>query len=449
MKYKQKPSGIWFVEFEGDNGERRRVSTGIKTARQKTVPPDVKAKARDIVLGLVPAARSGRQARTHAKPAGVTMRDLFDKAQKTVWSPEEAKAQATIISNVKILNELEVTTRDARGTPIRTWIFGDEPASDVTFSALEDVVAALKAKGNAPATVKRKLDMVSKALRMGTKWTDKNGRPLVLSKPVMPSIRVANLKDRVVYGEADAHLLGVPNEEAAIFAAIEKRRVAEPSRPWFRMEALVRFLLDVGGRLSESLNTGQTDIGFRPVLTDTGAVIQRPVVTFPRHQTKSDKPRTVPLTDAAWAAIQSQKDHMGIRTVKTTDGPVKKLTYFPLLTSAVWYMFSQIKEDVAKEGIDLSDVSLHTFRHTCLSRLARGGMDLLRLQQWAGHSDPKITADRYAHLIPSSLMDGLLILGSSNGTTPPIKNGDGISPDIEPFMETGANRANFGTGVPH
>jgi hypothetical protein len=48
---------------------------------------------------------------------------------------------------------------------------------------------------------------------MATKWTGKDGRPLLLSKPAMPSIRGSNLKDRILsYGE-----------EAQVFAAIEAR----------------------------------------------------------------------------------------------------------------------------------------------------------------------------------------------------------------------------------
>lgn len=441
MNMKQKPSGIWFVEFEDEAGKRRRVSTGIKTVKQRVAPADAKAKAREIVLGLDQQSRAVQPA--HKKAGHITMRELFDKALGTVWAPSEAKSQGTILSNVRILNALEVRTHD------RVWIFGDEPANNITFSALEDVVAALKTRGYAPATIKRKLDMVSKALRMGTKWTGPDGRSLVDTKPVMPSIRVANLKDRVIHGAADASLLGVPDEEKLIFEAIERRRVAEPNRPWFRVAALLRFLMDVGGRLGESLATGPNgkDIGFRPVLLEDGTVIQRPVVIFPRFGTKNDKPRMVPLTDAAWAALESQKPFAGEVKIKNLDEVYTKLVYFPLKASHVWYMFDQIKADMKeKDGVDISDVTIHTFRHTCLSRLAQGGMDLLHLQQWAGHSDPKITADRYAHLMPSNLMSGLLMLGSTGGAIP---KENGTKPVNVPNTLAGVNRANLGTGVPH
>jgi hypothetical protein len=71
-------------------------------------------------------------------------------------------------------------------------------------------------------------------------------------------------------------------------------------------------------------------------------------------------------------------------------------------------------------------------------------MGLLQLQQWAGHSDPKITADRYVHLRPSDLVAGLDILESSNGGTAPIQTRDGNSPVSVTFTDTGANRGNPG-----
>lgn len=119
-----------------------------------------------------------------------------------------------------------------------------------------------------------------------------------------------------------------------------------------------------------------------------------------------------------------------IRKVKMDMGPARdKLVFFPMTQGTAWYLFDQAKADVlAKHGVDLSDVTLHTLRHTCLTRLAKGGLDLIRLQKWAGHSDPKITTERYAHIMPSNLMEGLLMLGSSNGTFETARVQDNTAP---------------------
>jgi hypothetical protein len=436
MKFRQKPNGMWVVDYVDDGGARKRVSTGIKGPPSRTPPADVKAAAREIILGIrtpKPVIASNRQARK--EDGRLTMSDLFDRCEKTVWAPSEAKSQASIRSNVKILRGL----------------IGSVPILDMNYTRLEALVEEMRGMGYAPATIKRKMDMVSKALRMATKWEDDAGRPLLASKPSMPPIRVDNTKDRVLFGAADAKLMNVPNEEALVLEAIEQRRLREPGRQWFTFGNLFRALIDHGGRLTETLNGGEQDIQFMPVLVD-GEVVRRPVVVFPRYGTKSDKPRTVPLTDAAWAAYQAQRPHMAIRKVEVkVNEKADKLVFFPLSQGTAWYMFDQIKEDVkAKHGVDLSDVTLHTLRHTCLTRLARSGkMDLLRLQMWAGHSDPKITADRYAHLIPSNLMDGLLALGSSNGGLEPFPDADSVRPVIVPDMTAATKGANLGTPVIH
>lgn len=366
---KRKASGIFYLDLRGQGLGRLSLET-----RDRATALD---KRRQYALGQL--------SRPEPQPSRIpgnqtTMRELFDRAQATVWHPSQAKSQGTINSNVKILNT----------------IIGDEPVAAMTYTRLEKLVEELRLLGYAPATIKRKLDAVSKVLRMATKWTDPQGRPLLAAKPTMPTIKVNNLKDRTVS----------PVEEAAIFNAIETRRQAEPGRQWRRLSVLIRFLLDTGARLGEALNVGPDDLSLVP----TGDGGQATLVTFARYRTKSDKPRSVPLTSAVCAGLASLEGDLGF------DGT--KQRYFPLKEATAWYMWSNIRDDLLEIGIDIQDVTLHTLRHTCLSRLAQGGMDLLRLQMWAGHSDPKITAERYVHLRPGDLLSGISILQGSNGGNP-------------------------------
>lgn len=326
------------------------------------------------------------------------MRELLEKAEDTVW--KTSKSQGTVRSNVKILSG----------------IIGDEPVGAMTYTRLEKLVEELRALGYAPGTIKRKMDAVSKVLRMATRWEGPDGKPLLASKPTMPRIKVNNLKDRVLSLE----------EEAAVFLAIEKRRQSEPQRQWRRFGALIRFLLETAARLSEALNTGPDDLSTVP--TPDG---EATLVTFPRYRTKNDKPRSVPLTEAASAALTRLKEDLGLQK--------GKWVYFPMNAGTAWYMWSNIRDDLSKIGMDISDVTLHTLRHTCLTRLAQGGMELLRLQKWAGHSDPKITAERYVHLRVDDLMSGLDILQSSNRG----------NPVIVPFTIPPAKRAEDGAAKLH
>lgn len=383
---KRKPSGVYYLDLRAQGLGRVSLNTRDRASAVE--------KRRDIVLGVEPI-KSAEPSRLRG--SGPTMRELFDRAERTVW--RESKSQATLRSNIKILNSL----------------IGDEPVEAMTYTRLESLVEELKTLDYAPATIKRKMDNVSKVLRMATKWTDAAGKPLLASKPSMPPIKVRNMKDRVLSRA----------EEEQVFAAIEQRRQDEPQRQWRRFGALIRFLLDTGARLGEALDTGPGDLSTVP--TPDGDVT---LVTFARYRTKSDKPRSVPLTNATEAALESLNQDLGRRGKRG-----EKWLYFPLNEGTAWYMWSNVRDDLAKLGFDISDVTLHTLRHTCLTRLAQGGMELRRLQLWAGHSDPKITAERYVHLRADDLVSGLGILqGSNNG-----------SPDIVTFTTPSAKRAGNGT----
>ncbi|WP_176141544.1 tyrosine-type recombinase/integrase [Sphingopyxis flava] len=321
------------------------------------------------------------------------MRELLERAEVTIW--RDAKGQAGVRSNVKILSDL----------------VGHEPVSAMTFTRLEKLVEDMRALDYAPATIKRKMAMIGRALKAATEWTDPSGKPILDRLPKMPTIYVRNQKDRILsYAE-----------EEAVFAAIEKRRQEQPTRPWARFAALIRFLLDTGARLGEATGIGPDNV--TTVKDDMGSDVR--LVTFARYRTKNDKPRSVPLTAAAAAALDSRQDDLGI------DPETGQWIYFPFRQNGAWYMWGNIKDDLAELGFNLSDVTLHTMRHTCLTRLAQGGMDLLRLQMWAGHSDPKITVDRYLHLRPAQLLGGLDILQNSNDTNHVMGN----------ITLAGANRA--------
>ena len=54
-------------------------------------------------------------------------------------------------------------------------------------------------------------------------------------------------------------------------------------------------------------------------------------------------------------------------------------------------------------------VSLHTLRHTFISRLVQAGRPLSEVAALAGHRDIKMTL-RYAHLAPSHLRAGIQVL---------------------------------------
>lgn len=69
---------------------------------------------------------------------------------------------------------------------------------------------------------------------------------------------------------------------------------------------------------------------------------------------------------------------------------------------------------------------IHTFRHTCASRLIQAGVDLHRVMKWMGHMDIKTTL-RYADLAPKDLNEGLAALERSNTPSAAEQSGTNVT----------------------
>jgi len=299
---------------------------------------------------------------------------LFRKCELEVWSPDQVKSQASIKSNLKILSEL----------------IGERPVTDMDHEALVELKNTMQLRGYAPGTVKRKMDMVSKALGMATEWIDPaTKKPILFGKPKMPKFDVKNTRDRVL----TAH------EERAIFDAIEQRSVLEPHRDWPRFRALVKFLLDTGCRLGEATNAKFDDLSeIKQKDPETGEERAYTFVLFRRYKTKNDRPRRIPLT-------QRVVDELPMLRLISPDGRL-----FPMKNAKAWYMWDTIRTDLkAQRRMNLDDVVLHTLRHTCISRLA-DKLPIQKVSEWAGHSDISITRDVYMHLNTGSLLEGVSVL---------------------------------------
>ena len=103
--------------------------------------------------------------------------------------------------------------------------------------------------------------------------------------------------------------------------------------------------------------------------------------------TKSGRSRSVPLTSRAKQAVEVNR---GMRT-----GPFATIEQHKY--RAVW---NEAKLEVGLGGD--ADVVPHVLRHTCASRLVRGGVDIRRVQVWLGHQTLQMTM-RYAHLVTHDL----------------------------------------------
>ncbi|QDZ02589.1 site-specific integrase [Nitratireductor mangrovi] len=259
-----------------------------------------------------------------------SLADLFTKFGSILW--EDGRHKYNVSSFIGELNEILLGRR----------------FSSFSQNMLDDLIGALRERGNSNATINRKMAALSKLLRKAHKMGEIHS---------LPEFRRQKEKaGRIRFLEHD--------EEARLFATIRAR-----SEDAFRLSV---FLVDTGCRLGEAIGLIWNDIGEERA-------------TF--WLTKSGRSRTVPLTRRAQRTIAIER-----RALK---GPFAMMTQ--IRYRAIW------NEAKAEVGLgDDRDVVPHILRHTCASRLVRGGIDIRRVQMWLGHQTLQMTM-RYAHLATNDL----------------------------------------------
>jgi integrase len=235
---------------------------------------------------------------------------------------------------------------------------------------LDLLVGKLRENGNSNATINRKFAALRKLLRKALAMGD------IHSLPEFRRQKERAGRIRFLDGK----------EEDDLFARIRARSEA--------FHDLSVFLVDTGARLSEAFRLRWPDVA-------GGSV------TF--WVTKSGHSRTVPLTSRAAEAVARRRS--------AERGPFAGMT--GPLYRAVW------NEARAEMGLGPDrDFVPHVLRHTCATRLVRGGIDIRRVQMWLGHRTLTMTM-RYAHLATSDLTNCVAVL-ERNAARP---DGDGPMPD--------------------
>jgi len=217
-----------------------------------------------------------------------------------------------------------------------------------TDEMLDRLTGELRKRGNSNATINRKMAALSKLLRKAFKMGD------LFSLPEFR--RQKEKAGRIRFLEDD--------EEERLFEAIR----AKDEHYW----GLCVFLIDTGARLGEGIGLRWNDIHEKRA-------------TF--WITKSGRSRTVPMTDRAADAVTAQKGR--------PDGPFADIDQ-----QRFRWIWNGAKQEVGLGSDD--DVVPHVLRHTCASRLVRGGIDIRRVQMWLGHQTLQMTM-RYAHLASHDL----------------------------------------------
>ena len=147
----------------------------------------------------------------------------------------------------------------------------------------------------------------------------------------------------------------------------------------------IQLALNTGCRKTELLTLKWSDVDL-----DRRFFILRP------ENTKSGKRRAVPLNANALEAIKALRE-----------GNDSELL-FPARCGARVKSYNWLfRKAVKSAGIE--DFKIHDLRHTFASWLVSEGVELVKVRDLLGHTKISMT-ERYAHLMPSKLLDAVLVL---------------------------------------
>ena len=195
-----------------------------------------------------------------------------------------------------------------------------------------------------PATVNREMDTLKSIFSKAVEWGTLIQSPARLVK----RLRVENRRTRILILK-------------------EQRRLLRACGP--QLQAIVAFALITSARVSE-------------ILTLRWEQIDGTAIAFLR--TKNDKARRIPLGTALTELLDEQPHSSPWAFLN----PRTRRPYTTVLKS--------FKRALQRAEIATVDVTLHTLRHTAISRMLEQGYDDYTVMEISGHSSARMLA-RYAH----------------------------------------------------
>jgi len=199
-----------------------------------------------------------------------------------------------------------------------------------------------------PATVNRELDTLKSILSKAVEW----GKLIESPARAVKRLKVDNARTRIL----------TEDEQRALLAACPRK-----------LRAIVTLALITGARVGE-------------LLALRWDACQDGYVTF--WETKNGRPRRIPISAAIDAVLTAQpRMHPWVFT------NARKKTPKPYTVNGVAHVFGRA---VTRANITGDDVTLHTLRHTALSRMVAGGYDDYTVMEISGHSSTRMLG-RYTH----------------------------------------------------
>lgn len=248
---------------------------------------------------------------------------------------------------------------------------GDRRLTAINATMMRKWVTELSAEGLSPATVRKYIGPVAKALDAAIAEGVMRGPNPAKGKHLnLP--KITRKRPRVITPEQIGWLINA----------------ADP-----RYRVMIRTLAYSGLRLGElcalhvwDLDLDKGTITVNKTLVDTGAKVSI------KYDTKSeDGTRTVPipkfLTEDLRAQVEGKEPNELVFT-SPTGGFIRVGSW----RHRFWYPITPMA--------DLDRLRIHDLRHTAISLWIAAGASMLQCKEWAGHASIKTTIDIYGHLFP-------------------------------------------------
>lgn len=302
--------------------------------------------------------------------------DLKMGREPTVPQATRAARLATMQSNLALLGNLfDHTyrlhwkgTKNERhaGNNGRQWVVALGTRCDVTTlttAAIADVCDQWSASGNSDGTINRKLAALSKMLRVA------HEEEVIPRIPTLPKRKEYAGRIRYYSDEEETSLL-------TFFTAQAEHDLVN----------LIILAVETGFRYGELVGLQVRDFS-------------KETNTLHLWDTKSDTPRSIPLTKRAREVAERCAEGKGpaVPLVPTENLGSRRISYL----WERWREYHGIPDD--REAV------FHTLRHTCCSRLTQKNVHPFVIKDWMGHKTLDTTM-RYAHLAPNRFDTGLAAL---------------------------------------
>lgn len=348
MTVARSPRGKWMVDVKFRHPDGR-----VERVRQVS-PVQTKAGAQRYELQLRTALLEGTYARTAAPVVAATPTFAEFAKDYLTYSATNNRAR---------------THREKVATFRRALLpfFGRMTLDAIGFRDFERYKATRVAAGLHAKTINDECALVVGALRLAVKYK------LIAAAPVFERLRQPpSAFDFLEFDEAD-------------------RLVAIPDEPW---RTMILVALRTGLRRGElrALRWQDVDLVKRQ-LTVRQAADDKGAITPP----KNGRPRTIPLSPAAVAALRRHKHLRGPFVFCADDGAP--------------FTQRQLERPIERacRRAGLRSVGWHTLRHTFASHLVMTGSSLKHVQELGGWQTLAMVM-RYAHLAPDARRDAVAAL---------------------------------------